>query len=202
MDGVPERILQAGREMLLDGRLRDLTTNAIAERARISKKTLYKAFQCKDELLAAIVLEFVEEILGRWDVILSREGRAIGRVFDLLGSLAETMPQIQNMVVSQLREVPPGIWERIDTARMKRVRGLVDLVAQAQKEGDVRRDVDPNVWALLLMKTVRHVLAPKTLYETGYTLPQLMDGVRLVYFEGLLTETGRAYVKARRKEPQ
>jgi AcrR family transcriptional regulator len=200
MDTMRERILQVGRGMLVEGRLGHVTTSAIAERARISKKTLYKTFSNQDELVNAIVLDLVEEVLGRWDGILSREGRAIGQVLDLLGLIAETLPRIQTTVIDSLREVPPELWKRIDAARMRRVRGLVQLVAQAQREGDVRPDVDPDVWALLLLETVRHVLTPKTLYETGYALPQLMEAVRLVYFDGLLTEAGRAHAKRRGRE--
>ncbi|MCX6096441.1 MAG: TetR/AcrR family transcriptional regulator [Candidatus Bipolaricaulota bacterium] len=202
MDDARERILEAGREMLLDGRLRDVTTNAIAERARMSKKTLYRIFPNKGRLLEAIVLEFVEANLRRGDAILTREGKAIGRILDLLGFFGEMIPRVQSLVVNQVQEVAPGLWRRIDAARMERVRALVRLFVEAQEEGDIRGDIDPDLWALLLMETVRHVLAPKTLYETGRSLPELAEAVQLVYFDGLLTEAGRAAVEGWRKEPR
>jgi AcrR family transcriptional regulator len=200
LDSAREKIVQAGREMLLEGRLGSVTTNTIAERCRISKKTLYKVFSSKEELLEAIVLSFVEETLAQWDAILSRKAPAIDRILASLEFAGETIPRMQTLVVSQVEKVAPAFWDRIDAVRMERVRRLVGLVAQAQGEGHIRRDIDPDLWALLLLETVRHVLTPKTIHETGHTLPELVRMVRLVYFDALLTLEGRTDRAQVRKE--
>ena len=68
-----QQILDVGRELLVEDGLRAITTNAIAQRVRVSKKTLYQHFENKDSLLEAILVSFMEENLRHWDAILERD---------------------------------------------------------------------------------------------------------------------------------
>jgi len=195
-----ERIIETGRAILLEEGLRAVTTNAIVKRARISKKTLYNLFPNKDMLVETIVLSFMEKQLAQWDAILERDASAMDRILASLEFVSEFMPRVQTHLISQIERVAPALWKRIDAVRMQRLEKLKTLLAEAQAEGAVRSDIDPDVWILLLMGTVRSVLTPKTLFETGYTLPKLVETIRRIYYEGLLTQKGRDYVKHKQKE--
>ena len=195
-----ERIIETGRAILLEEGLRAVTTNAIVKRARISKKTLYNLFPNKDMLVETIVLSFMEKQLAQWDAILERDASAMDRILASLEFVSEFMPRVQTHLISQIERVAPALSKRIDAVRMQRLEKLKTLLAEAQAEGAVRSDIDPDVWILLLMGTVRSVLTPKTLFETGYTLPKLVETIRRIYYEGLLTQKGRDCVKHKQKE--
>lgn len=94
-----DQVLAAGREILLSEGLRAITTNEIARRARVSKKTLYRLFPNKDALVEAIVVSFMEENLGRWDVILERAGSAMDRILASLEFVSQFIPQIQGQMI-------------------------------------------------------------------------------------------------------
>ena len=186
--------MATGREILLSEGLRAITTNEIARRARISKKTLYGLFPSKDALLEGIVVSFVEGNLARWDTILDRDASAIDRILASLQFLGEFMPQVQSRLITQVEAVAPQLWPRIDAIRLKRLARLKTLLEEAQAEGFLRADVDPEHWTLLLTGAIRSVLTPKVLMQTGIPLFDLVRSVQRVFFNGLLTEKGRAYV--------
>jgi len=190
-------ILSAGREILLSEGLRAITTNEIARRVRISKKTLYKLFPTKDALVEAIVVSFMTRNLSRWDEILERESCAMDRILASLEFVGEFMPRIQTQLISQVETVSPQLWERIDAIRLERLRKLKALMEEAQREGFFRAEVDPDHWILLLTGTVRSVLTPKVLLRTGIPLMQLIQSVKAIYYTGLLTEKGKRYVAAK-----
>ncbi len=196
-----DRILTAGREILLSEGLRAITTNELARRARVSKKTLYNLFPSKDALLETIVISFLEENLSRLDEILALDVSAIDRILASLEFISQFMPQIQNQLINQVETVAPRLWAKIDAIRLKRLQKLKNLLEEAQREGYLRVDVDPDHWILLLTGTIRSVLTPKVLLQSGIPLIELVRSVKSIYYDGLLTEKGRAYVAAKEASP-
>jgi len=192
-----EQILRTGRELLVEDGLRAITTNAIAQRARISKKTLYQHFASKDKVLEAILVFFMEEYLGYWDEILERDDTAIQRISDSLRFVSEFLPQIQNHVIAQVESVAPQLWGTIDAIRKQRLRKLKVLIEEAQEEGFVRPDINPDHWLLLLTGTAQSVVTPKVLLRTGIPLIQLLESIQTIYFEGLLTDEGKRTIADR-----
>jgi len=193
-----ERILSAGRALILDAGLRAITTNEIARRARVSKKTLYAVFPTKDELVEAIVFEFLSSHLSRWDEILGRDASAIDRTLAAIEYTLWFLPQVQSQVVSQIEAVSPALWEKIDALRTERLGKLTQLVEEGQRDGMVRSDIDPEHWILLLTGTVRSTLTPAVVLERGIPMVELVASVKTMYFDGILTEKGRAYVNERK----
>ena len=203
MDGMKERIVACGRRLLAEKGLRAITTNAMAERARISKKTLYQCFPTKDALVGAILIAFIEGNLARWDAILDEENSpAMDRIGRSLDYVAQFLPQIQAQILSQTEpgSVTPELWAKIDAIRVSRLSRFRGLMEKAQEEGYLRADVDPDHWILLLLGVVQTVLVPSVLFERGIPLPDIVRTVRTIYYDGLLTEKGRRYVNRRRKE--
>ena len=136
----------------------------------------------------------MEENLARWDVILDRPSSGMDRILASLEFISQFMPQIQSQLITQVETVAPSLWRTIDAIRTRRLQRLKKLVEEAQKEGYIREDVDPEHWIMLLTGTIRSVLTPKVLLRTGIPLMELLDTIKAIYYEGLLTEKGREYV--------
>lgn len=192
-----EHILTMGRALLAEEGLRAITTHAIAQRTRISKKTLYQHFPSKDALLEAIVVSFMEENLGHWDQILERDESAMDRISASLRFISELLPQIQTRLINQVESVAPQLWEKIDSIRMKRLGKLKALMQEAQRDGFFRSDVDPDHWILLLTGTVRAVVAPQVLLRTGISLGELVGSIQTIYYSALLTEKGKRHIEGK-----
>jgi len=192
--GTREQILAIGQELLVEDGLRAITTNAVAQRARVSKKTLYQHFPSKDELLEGILVSFLENQLGRWDAILERDEPAIERILASLRFVAEFLPMIQTRLVNQVEAVAPHLWLTIDAIRMKRLQRLMSLMTEAQDEGFLRPDVDPDHWTLMLTGMIRSVVTPQVLLRTGISLAEILVSIQQIYFHGLLTDKGKRYI--------
>ncbi len=190
-------ILSVGQQILLSEGLRAITTDEVARRARVSKKTLYNLFPSKDALVEAIVVSFIQANLARWDEVLETEETAMDRIIASLDLVTRFLPQIQTTVIEQVGRIAPSLWEKIDKMRLERVARLRTLMAQAQLDGYVRDDIDPAHWFLLLTATIRSALTPQVLLETRIPLPGLVDALKKIYGDGLLTEKGRRYVAAK-----
>ena len=187
-------MLLAGREILVTEGLRAITTNEVARRAKISKKTLYQFFPSKDALLEAILVSFLDAQLARWDAILERTAPAMDRILGSLEFVSEFMPQIQNQFIDQAEHMSPQLWSTIDEIRTKRLRKLKTLMAEAQGQGYLRRDIDAEHWILLLTGAIRSVITPKQLLQRGIPLSKMIQSVKSIYYDGLLTDKGHRYI--------
>ena len=56
-------ILQATRELLIEGGVRGLAIEKAAARAGVAKTTIYRRWRDKDELALAVVLDMVEQVV-------------------------------------------------------------------------------------------------------------------------------------------
>ena len=144
-----DRIIEVGRSLLLEDGPRSITTNAVAMRARISKKTLYAVFESKDDLVEAVVISFIEQNLAGLDAILDRPDPAIVRIRNALSYLSEFMPQVQYHVVAKVERFDPRLWAKIDSLRTIRLKRLAALIPLAPPDGHVRADLVPALWLLL-----------------------------------------------------
>ncbi len=195
-----ERVLAAGIELLVTEGLRAATTERIARRAHVSKKTLYRLFHTKEHLVETLVEAFIETHLQRWDVILDSDAPAIDRILESLEWISQVLPTVNAALMQQAGQIGPTAWALIDAARMRRLTRMQDLMRQAQADGWFRSDIAPEHWALLFTGTIRAVLTPKVLLETGYRLADLARTVKAIYYEGLLTAQGRNYIEKKSGE--
>ncbi len=203
LDGTRARIISCGRGLLAKEGIRSLTTSAVAERARISKKTLYRCFVTKDDLVDAVLISFLEQSLARWDAALDDENAPVmERIQRSLECAAHLLPEIQAHVLDQIKPdaMSPDLWAKVDAIRLARLAKFRHLMEEAQRDGYIRGDVDPDHWLALLIGSVQSVLVPSVLLARGIPLPDIVRTLKAIYYDGLLTEKGRRYAAGRRKE--
>jgi len=188
---IRDRILAVGKNLLLECGYKGVTTDAVAKRARVSKKTLYAVFPSKDALMEAILLSLLKENMVRWDEIISGPGDALEKLRALLSFLAELLPQLQERIFTQVEEFDPVLWARIEEMRSARLEQLKELIMTAQTEGTVRADLNPDLWLTLVLGTVRAVVNPKTLISSRISSRELVHTIGIIFYEGILTEKGR-----------
>jgi len=196
-----EVVIESGRALMLEEGLRALTTGAIASRAHISKKTLYNLFEDKNAMIETIVLSFMDAELAAWDRILDSDLPPMERVHASLRYVADAVPRMHDLLLAQLQRFDPGLWKKIDARRMRRLKRLRGLMVELQETGELRSDVAPDRWLLLLMTLVHAALQPRVLSESGFTLPELVETLIQLFYEGLLSERGRAHESAASAPP-
>ena len=152
-----EQILAAARQLFLRHGFDGATTDALVERAEVSKETLYRYYPTKDELLTAVIKDMAERrLVIAADVVLPPH--ATRRTLEALlrglagGVLAETMrPDYLDL----LRLVIGESARRPHLAKMLRdalsgggaLRRLLDA---AREQGLVRHEVKTELAAQIL----------------------------------------------------
>jgi len=151
-------ILQATRELLVEGGVRGLTIEKAAARAGVAKTTIYRRWRDKDELALAVVLDMVEQVVMLPELGDTRRELLafVNAAVEVLGSTL--MGRVMQGLVSDLAtdpELAQAFRDRVVSVRDAEVERLVQ---RGIERGDLRPDTDAGSAHELLIGPVYYRL--------------------------------------------
>jgi AcrR family transcriptional regulator len=157
----------------------------LSRRLGIAKSSIYYHVDSKEDLLALALDRALDGLFGVADQAQARGGPAIGRLEFLVrgsvGVLASRLPYVTLL----LRARGNTATERRALDRRREFDQIVaDLVKEAERDGEIRPDIDPAVTARLLFGMVNSVAE---WYRPGRrgSGDELADAVCAMAFDGL-----------------
>jgi len=157
----------------------------LSRRLGISKSSIYHHVDSKEDLLALALDRALDGLFSVAAQVTNK--RAIERLEDLVRSSVYVLVDRLPYVTLLLRARGNTSTERRALARRREFDQIVaDLVKQAERDGDIRPDVDPAITARLLFGLVNSLVEwyrPGSRDDAG----RLADAVCAVAFDGLRT---------------
>src|SRR4051812_24364664 len=146
-------ILDATRDLLVEGGVQNLTIEGVAARAGVAKPTIYRRWRSKDELAFAVLLELVDLLavpdVGDTRVELVYLVESVIRVLSttLMGAVMQGLA----CDLGSDPELQSAFREQVVDARVGELRRIV---ARGVARGDVRADADADLMYELLLGPV------------------------------------------------
>lgn len=171
-----------------------VTMDDLAARLGMSKKTLYRLFKSKEDLLRAVMLRIVGQVEAATDSVFEDPSLSflekLHSVFSLIGLY---VMRLRQPVLDDIRRNAMDVWEEFDAWRQQRVLGKFGgLIRQGIAEGFIRKELDPQLLTIIHATLMRRVMNPETLAELPLSASQTFATLLTVFFEGILTATARA----------
>jgi AcrR family transcriptional regulator len=151
-------ILDATRELLAEGGVRDLTVEGVAARAGVAKTTIYRRWRGKHELALAVLIDMVEQVVATPDLGDTRAELVsfVDAAVTILGSTI--MGRVMQGLVSDLAS-DAGLAEAFqDKVVAMRIAEADRLLARGIERGDLRADTDVELAHELLFGPVYYRL--------------------------------------------
>ena len=164
-DTPPGRILDAAQVRFFAHGFSRVSMDELAADLGMSKRTLYRHFRSKHELLAAVVRRFTDQIALEMDPILA--DRALDfpvRLGAILAVLGRRLVLLDKYFIEDLVRHAPREWERIEDFRRERIlRVFGELFKEGAAEGHFRKDLDPALVLQIYFHSIQNILNPRTL---------------------------------------
>lgn len=185
-------ILAAAEEMFMQHGYSKVTMEEIAAGLSISKKTLYKFFPNKKELLKELLTERQCEFMDHIDDMWKRQDLDfVGKfrnTLDFVGERSSRMNRLQDV-----QRIAPDIWKEIHDFKKGTIFEKVRKLFEAGFEtGIFRSDIDKDIVILVYTNAVESIVNPESLAELPCTAGQAFEAISKIIFEGILTEEGRS----------
>ena len=177
------RIIEAATDRFMDAGLYKVTMDEIASDLRMSKKTVYKFFPSKEDLLKAIVHTMLKKIESEVQAITTSEKSFEEKFISILNLVGKILRRLSRPFMTDIQRFAPGLWKEIETFRREKV--------FSKKEGVFREDLDPDLFFLVLTNAVQGIMNPHVLSLQPFSAEEAFKGIFRILYEGALTDEAR-----------
>lgn len=197
------RILSHAFELFRRSGFAHVSVEEITSGVGMSKKTFYKYFESKHDLIRQIVERIVGELHIRIRAIVDSDQPFL-RKLNLLSSLITA--RFKTLSAPLLRDIQihsPESWTYIqDFRRDKILTAWGSLIEQGKREGLIRPDVNSRLFVLSLLGVVEHVVDPAVLANESFSADEALRDIVQMFSRGILTEQAVHQLHALQLEPQ
>lgn len=199
--GTEERILEVAYAHFLSRGYKHTTMDDIAQALGMSKKTLYKHFSGKLELLAAAFERLKTRLSLKVEALLeTEEMRFTGKLKAMLRVIAADLAPINPELLADLREHAPEVWAALqDYVRQSGYLRFSRLIEEGIRQGRVKEDINQSLVVLLYASAIQNLIDPKFLSQfpremredLAISTAEIYDQAISIIYQGILTEEGR-----------
>ncbi len=168
--------------------IRNVSVEELCRLVRVSKVTFYKFFPNKEALVETVLDEVVSTVYPPVIVNLKSGADAeqvLANHYQLMVDLL--MSRISIQMLADIESQMPQVWERIEEARRDESTVRLKMFKRWQKEGTIRRDIDPEVLNMLFEEILASVFRPGFLLSKDLTLKQAGSAIQAIFLHGILT---------------
>lgn len=171
MKSTRDRILSVYEEMAISGGrgLYNISLEEVAQEAGVNKRTIYRYFSGREEIVAAMLEIIMEKTASRITEILAGEKE----IKDMLIEVIKTISYLANgRVLADLRQYYPLLWKKIDLFRRQNVQQFFDSLMK-NKNMEMRWRVNPLIAREVFNAALSAVVNPQYILENSLTFEEV-----------------------------
>jgi AcrR family transcriptional regulator len=190
-----EHIAEHAEKRYLEAGISKVSVDEIAAELRLSKKTLYKFFPSKEELLGTVVRLMVGRVEKQVAALVASDKPFEQKMTNLLVIVGRMLGRMSRQFVKDMQRFAPELWREIETFRRERVLSHLNaMFTQAKEERIFRQDVDTELFYLVFITAVESIVNPQTLSEHSFSAKEAFNGILRLLIEGAITDEARTRI--------
>ncbi len=186
-----EKILFGAQKIFMSDGFYKTPMDDIAAFLKISKKTIYKHFNSKEEIVRESLLHFITEKHKNINAIVKSDTNAVEKLFNMFSFVSNMLISISEQFVKDIRDFMPDLWKEIDKIRAKILfENLKIIIEQGQNE-DVIIETQSEILISAFIASIRGVINPDVLINNKMSPMKAAESVIEILLNGILTAKGR-----------
>jgi len=186
-----DKIIEYSEEKFLKDGFYKTTMDEVASELRMSKKTIYKFFPSKEDLMMAIARHFMNKMKGNILPALNSDKNAIEKLGELIKILAGASEKISTKRMEEMKRRFPSLWNEIDKFRTEMMFGnITKVINQGKKEG-LFLDYPTSIIMNMLVASVRTIVNPDFILNNNFSIIEAARYAFKIIIGGIVTEKGK-----------
>ena len=182
--------------------VRALSMDDLASQLGVSKKTLYRYFKDKADLVLQVFDQACNRQTARTEALATGGLNAIDAVIAVMEYFQGELREMHPSMLFDLQKYYPKAMERLRVHKMEAMQGyLIRNIERGQTEGLFRSDFDAKLISRLHMAMVQTMTEPATIDEFGRPLSELQKELHTYHLRGIATDQGLEYLRQRNNTP-
>lgn len=176
------------------------TMDEIAADLRVSKKTIYKYFPTKENLINLIIHSIVFTVRKEFRKILSEDKTSVEKMLLISGFFVTMASRINFNTLLEIKKLGPQFWEKVEKLRAREIfSNFGRLIEQGQKEGYVVQ-APKELILQIYIAAIQAVINPDFIVRNEFSTRQAGEMTIEIIFNGVLTEEGKVLYKKLKSE--
>jgi len=187
-----ERILDLAQDRFFKMGFNKVTLDELSSELGISKKTMYKFFPSKEDLVKTIVHMTLRSAQKEVERITLQEKPFVHRLAEVMMFMGKMTSRLGRPFLKDMQRFAPSIWKEADEFRRTHLLSkVISMIHQAKQENVFRGDVNEEVIVMMLTACIQNIVTPDVLSQHSFSPKEAMYTIFHVIFEGALTEEAR-----------
>jgi len=186
-----EKILEVSQETLFKEGFYKTTMDDIASSLRMSKKTIYKYFPSKNDLVMAVANHFTKKMEKKIIPIIESEMNAVEKLTSLLNLLSNTAGKIGDKLFGELKNNYPEVWKHVDSFRAEMMFGNITKVYEQGKKEGLFIDYPTPIVMNVFVNAVRSTVNPEFIINNNFSMVVAAQTTFKIVLGGTLTDKGK-----------
>lgn len=184
-----KKIISFAMELFVANGIISVKMNDIANGLHISKRTVYKLFPHKEDLVFAGIKAFHEDNDNERDeFVREHNGDILSILYWLLNKQIDVLPKIRPVFYDDIQKYPK-VQEYIEEHRRDEKAQIKAFLAEGVKQGIFRDDINYNLF-MDILSVCGQAFSKEKLYFK-YPLIDILNNGTLVLLRGIMTESAR-----------
>lgn len=187
-----ERIIRHAEDRFFKSGFNKVTLDELSSELGISKKTMYKFFPSKDELLRTIIRALQRRVERNVMSIVESDKPIAQKLAEFMLFIGKIAGRLSRAFQLDVQRFAPAIWKEMDSFRREKITTHFGaLIQEAKKEGIFRDDVNDQIVFMMFLNSVQSIVNPEVLSQHSFSPKEAMYTIFHVIFEGSLTDEAR-----------
>jgi AcrR family transcriptional regulator len=195
---VKTKIIHASRDLFFEFGPSRVKMEEIAEKLAMSKKTLYKHFTSKDEVLAAVLNEThcrVEELMQGFknSMTASSDEEFLRHLSEAGKQMADHLNTVwQSPFLKDIQRSYPEYWQAFMVRRRTSILGMFQLICEeGKKRGVLRSELNYELFTLMYLACIENIMNPTVMNDLHMSGGAVFQMMMAIIFGGVMTDKGR-----------
>jgi AcrR family transcriptional regulator len=186
-----EQIIEQIEDKLFKEGFYKTTMDDVASELGMSKKTIYKFFPSKEDLVMAIAKHFMNKMKSKIVPALNSDKNAIEKLGELIKILASASEKVSPKRMDEMRKHFPALWNEIESFRTKMMfENITKVIEQGKTEG-LFIDYPTSIIMNVLVASVRNIVNPDFILNNNFSIIEAARFAFKIVIGGIITEKGK-----------
>jgi len=185
------KIIDFCKDYFLENGFYKTTMDEIAAHLRMSKKTIYKYYSTKEDLVKETISKFLEFHKKNIGKIINENSNAVIKLNELFNYIGKMIAKINEKFIRDIQTQMPDLWKDIDAFRTKMMTiNIGKIIEQGKKEG-VFIDKTSAIITGVFISAVRGVINPEFIMANKFSIKMALEETIEIIINGITTDKGK-----------
>lgn len=195
-----EQIIKYALENLFVKGYQYVTMDNIATGLKISKKTIYKYFNSKDELFEGVVLLMLSTIKTQIEQIVSQNATSVEKFIKIIKVVLSVLAKMNADTMEFLKIKGYKYWEKIEEFRKGMIINNYSILIEQGKQEGLFEDHSTILMIAFVQAAAKEIINPNFILNNNLTFTTAVEETIDILMYGFLTHKGLKLYKKLKKE--